>query len=163
MELGQIVFSNTPIQPYDADWATDGLTMIAQVIAEFRGDDPLGGWTIHTSNSGAVEYINDTFEMRSYCWCDGRIPMHENGCPPNFLYKKNGLIINWYKHAGRGITSNMEYPGAKNWAKAVMTCIDSIREYTNPRTYCDHMFVTPENKAKGICGRCGISFAEWHG
>ena len=46
---------------------------------------------------------------------------------PNFVYKKNGLVITWYKHANRGVTSNMEYPGAKNWAKAVMTCIESIK------------------------------------
>lgn len=168
MELGQLLLSNTPVQSYEADWATDGLHMIAQVIAEFRGEDPLGGWTTLTSNSGAAEYINNIFEMRCYCWCDAgwdedETHPHAKGCPPNFLYKKNGLVINWYKHAGRGITSNMEYPGAKNWAKAVMTCIESVKEYTNPSLYCDHMFVTPENKAKGICGRCGISFDEWHG
>lgn len=33
---------------------------------------------------------------------------------------------------------------------------------TASQKYCDHSYVTPENKAKGICGRCGISFDEWH-
>lgn len=28
---------------------------------------------------------------------------------------------------------------------------------------CDHSYVNAENKAKGICGKCGISFDEWHG
>lgn len=130
MELGQLLFSNTPMQSYEADWATDGLHLIAQVIAEYRGKDPNGGWTTLTSNSGDDEFVNDMFEMRSYCWCDGGWDEyegpHSNGCPPNFLYKKNGLIINWYKHAGRGITSNMEYPGAKNWFKAIETCVRSI-------------------------------------
>ena len=28
---------------------------------------------------------------------------------------------------------------------------------------CRHKFVTDEDKAKGLCGLCGISFAEWHG
>ena len=28
---------------------------------------------------------------------------------------------------------------------------------------CKHMYVTDEDKAKGICGKCGISFDEWHG
>lgn len=29
--------------------------------------------------------------------------------------------------------------------------------------YCDHSYVNAENKAKGICGKCGISFDAWHG
>lgn len=173
MELG-LLLSNTPVQQYEADWASDGLHMIAEVIAEFRGQSygQYGYGNLLTSNSGEPDYINNVFEMRSYCWCgagwgiddeeDSNEP-HAKGCPPNFVYKKNGLIINWYKHASRGITSNMEYPGAKNWFKAVAACIESVKEHTNPRAYCDHMFVTPENKAKGICGRCGISFDEWHG
>lgn len=167
MELGQLLLSNTPVQRYEADWATDGLRMIAEVISEFRGLSP-DGWSDLTSNSGQPEYVNDVFEMRSYCWCgmeweeDLNSP-HAKGCPPNFVYKKNGLTITWYKHAGRGITANMEYPGARNWFKAITACIESIKEYSNPSIDCAHMFVTPENKAKGICGRCGISFDEWHG
>lgn len=170
MELGQLLLSNTPMQSYEADWATDGLYMIAEVIAEFRGQSygQYGYGNLLTSNSGEPEYTNSVFEMRPYCWCDSGWDENENnphakGCPPNFVYKKNGLVITWYKHAGRGITSNMEYPGAKNWFKAVSKCIESVKEHTNPREHCDHMFVTPENKAKGICGRCGISFDEWHG
>jgi hypothetical protein len=170
MELGQLLLSNTPVQSYEAYWATDGLSLIAEVIAEFRGYSygDYGYGNLLTSNSGEPDYTNNVFEMRSYCWCDANwtedesLP-HAKGCPPNFVYKKNGLIINWYKHANRGITSNLEYPGAKKWAKAVMTCIESVKEHTNPSLYCDHMFVTPENKSKGICGRCGISFDEWHG
>lgn len=165
MELGQLVLSNTPYYNYDAYWADAGLTMIAEAIAEFRGQKygEYGYGNLLTSNSGEPDYTNDVFEMRSYCWCDGGIKEHEDSCPPNFLYKKNGLTITWYKHASRGITANMEYPGARNWFKAVSACIESIKEYSNPREYCGHMFVTPENKAKGICGRCGISFDEWHG
>jgi hypothetical protein len=170
MELGQLLLSNTPMQSYEADWATDGLHMIAEVIAEFRGQSygQYGYGNLLTSNSGEPEYVNSVFEMRTYCWCDlaweeNPDHPHANGCPPNFVYKKNGLTITWYKHANRGITANMEYPGAKNWFKAVAACIESVKEHTNPREHCDHMFVTPENKAKGICGRCGISFDEWHG
>lgn len=29
--------------------------------------------------------------------------------------------------------------------------------------YCDHSYVNNKNKALGICGKCGISFDEWHG
>jgi hypothetical protein len=130
LELGQLLTNNKQWEEFDADWATDGLHLISQVIVESRGQDPIGGWTTHTSNSGAEEFVNDVFEMRSYCWCDSNWDdyegPHPDGCPPNFLYKKNGLTIAWYKHAGRGITANMEYPGAKNWAKAIIKCIESI-------------------------------------
>ena len=64
LELGQMIFSNNDWYSYDADWATDGLVMIAQVIAELRGEDPDGGWTTLTSNSGGEEFVNDVFEMR---------------------------------------------------------------------------------------------------
>lgn len=124
MELGQMLLSNNNWHRYEADWATDGLRMIAEIISESRGFSP-DGWNDLTSNSGGDEFVNDVFEMRSYCWCEGD-GNHENGCPPNFLYKKNGLTITWYKHAGRGITANMEYPGAKNWFKAINICIESI-------------------------------------
>jgi hypothetical protein len=133
MELGQMLLSNTPTQSYDADWATAGLEMIAEVIAESRGNmhDRYGWSNLLTSNAGQEEYVNEVFEMRSYCWCDSGwdeddTSPHAKGCPPNFVYKKNGLVITWYKHAGRGITANMEYPGAKNWFKAVTSCIESI-------------------------------------
>ena len=126
MELGQLLLSNTPPQEYEAEWATDGLHLIAQVIAEYRGKDPNGGWTTLTSNSGESDYINDVFEMRSYCWCEGGIEGHENGCPPNFLYKPTGLIITWYKYSGRGTTSNKKYPGARTWSEIVNHCIRSI-------------------------------------
>lgn len=126
MELGQMLTNNKQWEEYDADWATDGLHLIAQVIAEKRGHDPVGGWTTLTSNSGEDEYENETFYMSSYCWCEGEKEGHEEGCPPNFIYKPNGFQISWYKHAGRGIRANKEYPGAKNWAQAVMKCIESI-------------------------------------
>lgn len=131
LELGQMLLSNNDWHKYDAYWATDGLHMIAQVIAELRGEDPNGGWTTLTSNSGAEEFINDVFEMRCYCWCDATWEEnpdhpHANGCPPNFLYKPNGMIMTWYKHANRGITSNKNYPGARTWFEIVKHCIGSI-------------------------------------
>ena len=46
-----MLLSNTPVQNFEAYWATDGLHLIAQVIAELRGEDPNGGWTTLTSNS----------------------------------------------------------------------------------------------------------------
>ena len=124
MELGQLLISNANYEKYEADWATDGLRMIAEVISESRGLDA-NGWNELTSNSGGDEFVNDVFEMRSYCWCEGE-GQHENGCPPNFLYKPTGLIITWYKYSGRGTTSNKKYPGARTWSEIINHCIRSI-------------------------------------
>jgi len=133
LELGQMLLSNTPIQSYESYWATDGLNMIAEVISELRGKQHgTYGWDgLLTSNSGAEDYINDVFEMRSYCWCDATWEEdpehpHAHGCPPNFLYKPTGMIITWYKHANRGATSNKQYPGARTWFEIIKHCIGSI-------------------------------------
>ena len=133
LELGQMLLSNTPIQSYESYWATDGLNMIAEVIAELRGKQHGAyGWDgLLTSNSGAEDYVNDVFEMRSYCWCDATWEEdpehpHAHGCPPNFLYKPTGMIITWYKHANRGATSNKQYPGARTWFEIIKHCIGSI-------------------------------------
>lgn len=132
LELGQMVLSNNDWHQYDADWATDGLNMIAQVIAELRGDShgKYGYGRLLTDNSGDPEYVNDVFEMRPYCWCDKGWDeyegIHPEGCPPNFLYKPTGMLVTWYKHANRGITSNKKYPGARTWFEIVKNCIGSI-------------------------------------
>ena len=141
LELGQMLTSNNNWHQHDADWATEGLHMIAQVIAEFRGADPNGFRTTLTTNSGEEEFANDVFEMRSYCWCgagdvfgyeeeeeeESKHP-HAKGCPPNFFYKPTGLTITWYKYAGRGTTANQEYLGAKQWFEIIKTCIESINK-----------------------------------
>lgn len=128
-----MLLSNTPIQSYESYWATDGLNMIAEVIAELRGKQHgTYGWDgLLTSNSGAEDYTNDVFEMRSYCWCDATWEEnpdhpHAHGCPPNFVYKPTGLVITWYKHANRGATSNKKYPGARTWFEVIKHCIGSI-------------------------------------
>lgn len=133
LELGQIVFSNNDWHKYDCDWAQEGLNLIAEVIAELRGNshDRYGWDGLLTSNSGAEEYVNDIFEMRCYCWCDfgweeNPDHPHANGCPPNFLYKPTGMIITWYKHAGRGATANKKYPGARTWFEIINHCISSV-------------------------------------
>ena len=126
MELGQMLFSNSPIPEYEADWASTGIIMLAEYIQEMRGDSyPL------SSNGGEVPYESDIFDMRTYCWCDGDREGHENGCPPNFKHHDSGLILNWYKHCGRGITSNKEINQEitkKEWFNILQECMDSLGE-----------------------------------
>lgn len=131
LELGQMLFSNNDWHQYDADWATDGLHLLAQVITESRGNDPEGFRSTLTTNSGEEEFVNEIFEMRSYCWCDAgwdedSSHPHAKGCPPNFFYKPKNIMITWYKHAGRGITANIKYPGAREWFQILKNCEESI-------------------------------------
>lgn len=127
-ELGQFAFSGSPWQEYEAYWATGGLGHIAEVICEARGEKPGPyGWdNLLTDNSGAEPFENDVFAMRAYCWCDNDRPGHENGCPPNFQYKPSSLVINWYKHANRGVSANQERPPTRLWLAIIVACIESI-------------------------------------
>lgn len=127
-ELGQILFTNAETFNHEAWWATDGLNTLAKVIAEQRGliKDNHEYVPLLTSSDGEEEYENDKFSLRSYCWCDGDLPGHENSCPPNFVYKPSGVEITWYKHAGRGITANVEYLSPLTWHRVINDCIESI-------------------------------------
>ena len=50
--------------------------------------------------------IYDEFEIRPYCYCN------EEGCEncenPNFFYKKNNLMVSWYKNIGRSMDINCD-------------------------------------------------------
>lgn len=115
-----MLFSNSPVQEYEAYWATDGIHMIGEHIQELRGDQGTLG-----SNYGEAPYESDIFTMRTYCWCDGDREGHEEQCPPNFEHYQSGLIINWYKHCGRGITSNKKL-SKKEWFNIIQDCIQSL-------------------------------------
>lgn len=107
---------------HNADWATSGLVMLAEIIAERRGER---GYL--AGNDGAEPFENDVFAMRTYCWCDEEMPGHEDGCPPNFEYKPTGVQISWYKHAGRGIECNRPEPTMMRWFEVLADCVRSVK------------------------------------
>lgn len=122
-ELGQFGFSNTPWQEIDSPhWMESGLEIIAEAIRIKRDDGD--GWNSLTSNSGADPYESAVFAMRSYCWCEGE-GEHENGCPPNFEHRASGLIVNWYKHSGRGRSQN-KMVSQKDWFRIVQECLADV-------------------------------------
>jgi hypothetical protein len=127
-EIGQILLTNARTLEFEADWASNGLQAIAEVIAETRGhiEDKYGYGPLLTSSEGDHEFNNKIFTMRTYCWCDGTSKGHEDACPPNFVYKPGDLTITWYKHAGRGITANVEWMSALAWHRIVNECIESV-------------------------------------
>lgn len=127
-EIGQIILTNSDTFSHEAYWATEGLVTLANVIAEQRGLIKDNHEYVPTITSGYdnEEFVNDTFELRAYCWCYGDEKGHEPFCPPNFVYKPSGIEINWYKHAGRGITANVEYLSPLTWHRVINDCIESI-------------------------------------
>jgi hypothetical protein len=130
-EISQILLTNTETQEFEADWATNGLDAIAEVIAEHRGHqrDKYSYGPLLTANEGDDDFENETFAMRTYCWCDGGRIGHEDSCPPNFVHKPTGIVITWYKHSGRGITANVDWIPALSWHRIINECIESVVKY----------------------------------
>lgn len=62
MELGQVIFGNV-MKQYEADWAGDGLGMLAEVLKEHLGESQ------STSGYG-YHFNNQVFTMRPYYWGD---------------------------------------------------------------------------------------------
>ena len=127
-EIGQIFLTNGETHSFEADWATSGLNSLAEVISEHRGykKDKYSYGPLLTSSDGDEDFVNDTFEMRSYCHCDGGRLGHEESCPPNFIHRPTGIIISWYNHSSRGITANVDWIPALSWHRIINECVESV-------------------------------------
>ena len=121
MELGQALFSNGEVyQTEMQQMVEDGLNILATLIALKRQDG-----SFLTGRTGGEDFENDAFIMRTYCWCDGDRPGHNNGCPPNFVHKETGFTCAWYKHVGRGNTQSAEL-GGMAWKAMLVDCLTSL-------------------------------------
>lgn len=119
-ELGQALFSNTPWRPVEAErHVIAGIDLLDELIP--ADVENAGGG--RTQNSGAREFDNGIFEMRSYCWCDGEGD-HEAGCPPNFRY--GDFEVCWYKHSHRGASQNRPM-SLDEWHRVLTACLTSIQ------------------------------------
>ena len=109
-ELGQMV-SSKAFGEYECPQFF--ITLLGAISDEIdRITSNKNGRGINPANNEASEYINGTFEMRSYYW--GECSRHETfdiSCEicqkeeaPNFKYKD--LEVRWYKYLGRGTSCN---------------------------------------------------------
>lgn len=79
----------------------------------------------HWSTKYGADYENDVFMMHRFCWCE------KESCPwcgadaPNFLHKKSGFGVTWYKYIGRGMAVSKKISG-KKLAAIVNECLQSI-------------------------------------
>lgn len=121
MELGQWLLQGSDVQEFEAYWASDGIDLIANKLADIsREYDGIG------ANTNSF-FENDTFMMKDYCWCDNEREGHEEACPPNFVHKPTNFIITWYKYYGRGMTANKNL-SALEWLEILKDCIQSLEE-----------------------------------
>jgi hypothetical protein len=118
-ELGQIFLSNNSFYSDEAYWATEGLVLLKTIIDESK----ILEWQNENNYEGKV------FAYRNYCWCDGDIPEHKDGCPPNFEFYPVDLKISWYKHEGRGITANIKELKAVTWWSILNECVNEIKGF----------------------------------
>lgn len=122
-ELGQMAsgasFTSIPTPHY----VTAGFGLLDALYAErFEGGRDLFA---RTANHGGAPIVNDVFELRPYCWCDGEREGHQDSCPPNFLHHRSGFAAYWYKHSERGETCN-KAPTVVQWAAVLRECIDAL-------------------------------------
>lgn len=104
-------------QEFEAIWAVEGLVILSDILGELKPSD--------FSNTGSYE--NSIFSFSSYCWCDGEKEGHEEGCPPNFIFKNLGIEINWYKSIRRGVAANIDELSQLDWYLILNACITSLR------------------------------------
>jgi hypothetical protein len=139
-ELGQMLLTNSPWQEKPLSAAVRNVIVaIDAVLVEY-------GYAKHSyvSNNGGW-YLNDTFQIRAYCWCDG--DAHPDGCPPNFAWRD--LRVAWYKHIDRGESMNRDL-SAKELVEMLNECISSIEA----DELCDHLMLRENNNWRSRCVRC---------
>lgn len=85
-------------------------------------------------------FENEVFTMRMFWWgdceCESTEPQtdfyeitHSAECPanqPNFLHKRTGFSVNWYKYIGRGMEWDETLITKSEWRKIYNECIDSV-------------------------------------
>lgn len=119
VELGQVAFAGNDLLGYDCFDAEPGLRVLGELLSAQQGVGD--GWPVVYGPDDVFE--NDVFTIRAYCWCDG--DRHPDGCPPNFVHHGSGWTINWYKHVGRGLSSDRPFD-RDAWVGVLWDCIRSI-------------------------------------
>jgi len=130
-ELGQGIFSNSSMLSYEVpDYVTGGLAALGEMVGHSRSQDEEEAWSLNPCNNAgpSANFENEEFAMRSYCWCDGEVEGHEEGCPVNFE-EETGFKVSWYKHVRRGSSCNRQIT-AKEWEEIFLRCTVSLSDFS---------------------------------
>jgi hypothetical protein len=71
------------------------------------------------------DFENDVFLMHSFCWCEREECKWCNGKAPNFLHKKSGFSLTWYKYIGRDMRANRTIK-RREIRKILRECLSSL-------------------------------------
>jgi len=104
----------------DDDLVTGWLVKLTSEIT--KATSKKNRYKISETYTYGTDYENDVFMMHRYCWCEREDCKWCSRDAPNFLHKKSGASITWYKHIGRG----MEIDKA-DWPSIFMECLCSLR------------------------------------
>jgi len=129
-ELGQGLFSNSSMLTYEVPpYVTSGLVALGEMIGHSRSKDAEEAWSLDPCNNvgPSANFQNEIFAMRSYCWCDGEVEGHDEGCPVNF--ETDDFRVSWYKHVRRGASCD-RHLAAKEWQEIFARCAASLSDFT---------------------------------
>lgn len=107
-----------------------------------------GGYGLGGENGYGVNYDNETFAMRRFCWCSGydcprcsysdeegahfqernrvhgALPDLDCGQAPNFWHKASGFRVIWYKWIGRD--NAVHHPPDADFKAILADCLASL-------------------------------------
>lgn len=147
--------SDRPVQERDS-WVRDPELegMVCMISAETAGlfdSNVADGDTPRKIQNGvgsnaAQAFVNDTFAIRDYCWCEGGLHPERvdwdtesddvylemppsggtsSGCPLNFEHFASGITCEWYKYLARDVLFNRE-PKEHEPLAILMDCLRSL-------------------------------------
>ena len=102
------------------DEVSEGLRALTKRLEQL-GHGP-GSYGIGGQDGYGVDFTNDVFSMRPYCWCESE------GCAwcgrgaPNFVHKDSYSAVWWYKWIGRDQHARLGRP----WADILSDCFASL-------------------------------------
>ncbi len=117
-EIGQALFGQ-PHQPFATDsYIEAALQMISEELKRVMWNINQKEYNSPFDNTGNRFECN-AFKVHAYSWGDD---------PQPWNFKWGNIEISWYKHLGRGMSSNKEINPAIA-AKMLNQCLETIRKY----------------------------------
>lgn len=122
----KIIITRPPTADMD-DMMDSGLISITEAISKC---DPklLSHGCLGGQFGYGAKFNNKVFMMHPYCWCEQDGCGWCNGEKPNFLHKKSGLSVTWYKWIGRSM--EVKNPNSVSILKVIEDCINSLKTTT---------------------------------
>ena len=113
MELGNLVFGHSR-----GNWSVPREDAYEQPLVELFEE------LLPECVPYGTDFDNDVFTMRTYWWGDEDAP---EAIMPNFLHKRTGLELRWYKYALRDSYMNREV-SQEEWRQIMDECIASVKK-----------------------------------